>query len=182
MKITHNFKFLALLLVLISTVHTFAFGQESYIKGRWNIKAGYSEYSLGSASNNVENMTGHYRLETNYGFFDAIETGVYFGYSEIEAFGYFETDPTWYYGLNLNLHPLTYFFDLKATRFDLYLTGRYGFRHYHRNHGEYGIGGGLAWYWGRYFGVYMEYTYGNHAVFNFRDNHMKSRYGISIRF
>lgn len=180
MKITNKFKFLAILLILLSSSHTYAVGQESYIKGQWNIKAGYSRYSLGSWSNNVENMTGHYRLETNYGFFGAIETGIHFGYSEIDTYGYFATDPTWFYGLNLNLHPLALFFDLSAPRFDLYLTSNYGFRNYQGNHGEYGIGGGLAWYLGRYFGVYIEYTYGNHGAFY--DEHMKLRYGFSVRF
>ncbi|MFP4367334.1 MAG: hypothetical protein ACLFQA_09600 [Bacteroidales bacterium] len=182
MKITNSFKLIAILVVLLSSGHTYAFGQDSYIKGRWNIKAGYSQYSLGSSSNNIENMTGHYRLETNYGFFDAIETGLYFGYSEIDTYGYSETDPTWFYGLNLNLHPLDWLFDSEPPGFELYLTGRYGFRNYQGNHSEYGIGGGLAWYWGRYFGIYLEYTYGNHGAFRIYDNYMKLRYGISIRF
>ena len=184
MKITNSFKLIAILVVLLSSGHTYAFGQESYIKGRWNIKAGYSKYGFGSWTNQTvkENMTGHYRFETNYGFFNAIETGVYFGYSEIDTYGYSNTDPTWFYGLNLNLHPIDWFFDFSAPRFDLYLTGNYGFRNYQGNHGEYGIGGGLSWFLGRYFGVYMEYTYGNHGAFTFYDNHMKLRYGISIRF
>jgi hypothetical protein len=183
MKIINGFRFIAILLVLVSSGHS-SFGQDSYIKGRWNIKAGYSKYGLGSWTNQTvkENMTGHYRLETNYGFFDAIETGVYFGYSEKDVFGYLNTDPTWFYGLNMNLHPLAWLFDSEAPRFELYLTGRYGFRHYQGNHSEYGIGGGLAWYWGRYFGLYMEYTYGNHGAFWFYDDHMKLRYGVSIRF
>ncbi len=178
MRTTTIFKFIAILLVIFSLEHAYAYGQDTYIKGRWNIKAGYSKYGFGSWSNNVENMTGHYRLESNYGFFDAIETGIYFGHSEIDTYGYFETDPTWFYGLNINLHPLAWFFDLNAPRFDLYLTGKYGGRYYSGNHGEYSIGGGLAWYMGRYFGVYMEYTYGNHGAFY--DDHMKLRYGISV--
>ena len=125
-------------------------------------------------------MTGHYRLESNYGFFDAIETGIYFGYSEIDTYDYFKTDPTYYYGLNLNL--FTYFFDLNAPRFDIYFTGKYGGRYYIGNQGEYSIGGGLTCHMGRYFGIYLEYTYGNHGTFSFYDDHMKLRYGFSVRF
>jgi hypothetical protein len=184
LKITHSFKFLALLLVLLNSGHTYAFGQDSYIKGRWNIKAGYSEYGLGSWASyplTKERTTGHYRLETNYGLFNAIETGLSFGYSE-KATGFRENDPTWFYGLNINLHPIDWIFDLKSPRFDLYLTGKYGFRNYQGNHGEYGIGGGLAWYWGRYFGAYTEYTYGNHGAFFYYKDHTKLRYGLTVRF
>lgn len=179
MKFTFCFRFIVILLICLG-FNSYAFCQESYIKGRWNIKSGYSQYSLGSWSNNEELMTGHYRLETNYGFFDAIETGVYFGYSEIDTDDYSKTYPTYFYGLNLNVHPLTYFLEFKEPMVDLYFTGKYGGRYYSGNHGEYSIGGGIAGYIGHYFGIYLEYTYGNHGAFY--DNHMKLRYGLSIKF
>jgi hypothetical protein len=176
---------MAILLLCFTMGHSYVYGQESYVKGKWNIKAGYSKYGFGSWTNQSvkENITGHYRLETNYGFFNAIEAGAYFAYSEIDSpVGRFDSDPTWFYGLNLNLHPLDHFFHFDKPRLDIYVTGRFGFRNYNGNHGEYSIGGGLVWYWGRYFGVYMENTYGNHGAFQFYDNHLKQRYGISIRF
>ncbi|MGF1587169.1 MAG: hypothetical protein ACFCUM_17760 [Bacteroidales bacterium] len=184
MRITQSFKFFAVLLVLISSGYTYAFGQDSYIKGRWNIKAGYSEYGLGSWDSyplTKENTTGHYRLETNYGLFNAIETGIYFGYSE-RAIGFRETDPTMFYGLNVNLHPLPFFLELKNPLFEVYLAGKFGGRYYIKNHTEYSIGGGLSFYIFRNVGLYTEYLYGNHGAFVHYKDHMKLRYGLTVRF
>jgi hypothetical protein len=182
LKITHSFKFLALLLVLICSSHVCASGQDSYINGRWNIKAGYSLYSQGSWTNNVENMTGHYRLETNYGFFDVIESGIYFGYSN--HFNHFSrnNDPTWFYGMNLNLHLMPFFLELNNPLFEVYLAGKFGGRYYIKNHTEYSIGGGLSFYLFRNVGLYTEYLYGNHGAYVFFKDHMKLRYGLTVRF
>ena len=183
MRTTTIFRLITILLVIFSLEYTYAYGQDSYIKGRWNIKAGYSQYGFGVRINdNVnEEITGHYRLETNYGLFNTIETGVSFGYSE-KSIGYRETDPTWFYGLNMNLHPLPYLLDLKNPLFEVYLAGKFGGRYYVKNHTEYSIGGGLSFYLFRNAGLYMEYLYGNHGAFPHYKDHTKLRYGLSVRF
>ena len=182
MRITKCFKFIAIVLVLLNSGNTYTYGQDSYINGRWNIKAGYSLYSQGSWTNNVENMTGHYRLETNYGFFDVIESGIYFGYSN--HFNHFSrnNDPTWFYGMNLNLHLMPFFLELNNPLFEVYLAGKFGGRYYIKNHTEYSMGGGLSFYLFRNVGLYTEYLYGNHGAYIILKGHTKLRYGLTVRF
>jgi len=180
-----------LLSFIITNVLIFStFGQESYIKARWNIKAGYSIYKTQffSSSNTVNN--NNYRLEINYGFRNKTETGVYAGYSRIMIYEPWTSGPpgsyvgstvkAFFYGVNCNYHLLPLIIKEDDFRFDLYLTGKLGGISIER-HGsqpEYSIGGGLAFYLFKHIGPFIEYSYGK---FYYND-HKKIRYGLSLTF
>jgi hypothetical protein len=81
---------------------------------------------------------------------------------------------------------LPFFIKENDFRFDLYISGKYGGMYfntddnyyYHGNESEYGIGGGLSFYFTKHLGLYIEYTYGKYF---FNDND-KLRYGITFKF
>ena len=66
--------------IISNVLLIYSFGQESYIKGRWNIKAGYSIYKTPYLFSSISENNNNYRLELNYGLRNKIETGVYAGY------------------------------------------------------------------------------------------------------
>lgn len=169
--------------------------QESSIKSRYTIKASYARYVTGVRYNDKNLTTGNYRIEANYGFLKAFETGIYIGYSLFDKY-YRSSDEYFspFYGVNINFHPLDYFLNGKSIRFDLYLAGRFGGRYlptpsnynyaHHGHYNEYGLGGGLAYYPWRHVGFYAEYTYGKYYYDTnsiFADKTML-RYGISVKF
>jgi len=123
----------------------FAFGLEGQtlsVKGRWNIKVGYSHHktlSVKSPDNDIYHKTHpHYRLEANYGVLKWLETGVYVGLMShnycpvtmendeiIEIFPEKETySPT--FGVNANIHILPFFVKNPKCIWDFYVPVRYG--------------------------------------------------------
>ncbi|HOW39957.1 MAG TPA: hypothetical protein PL123_05390 [Bacteroidales bacterium] len=167
-----------------------SYGQESYIKGRWNIKAGYSVYKTQFlySSKSVDN--NNYRLELNYGLLNKIETGIYAGYSRFMIYDPWISGPpgsfvgttcnTSFYGINCNYHLLPHLIKADDFRFDLYLSGKYGGISIkrHGNHPEYSLGTGVAFYLFRHIGAYAEYSYGKF----YNNDNFKLRYGISLKF
>lgn len=197
MKIKSRLEKIIILLLLGAVTGIKVFGQDSYIKNRWNIKAGYTRYKTGSYIGNNEETTGNYRIEVNYGFSNYIETGAYFGGSRFEYYqpidsmsfipkGYFVP----FYGGNCNFHLLPFLIDKENFRFDLYITGKFGGfvikdkrsgDSFHRV--EYALGTGACFYLWKHVGLYSEYCYGNYL---FSEDsfiaHTKFRYGLTLKF
>jgi hypothetical protein len=182
-----NTKIFALILTILFLGNTTVKAQEYSLKGRWNIKAGYSQYY----DPIIIEKTHNYRLEINYGFFDFAELGGYIGYSNFRAFplpnysnnnisspSYTSTPAIGIQG-NFHVFPLL----LKTNDFlvDLYISGKIGGlkhfppeNHYPNNYQiEYGLYGGINLHLFQYAGFFAEYGYGNLCNF---------RFGLSLKF
>ncbi|HKK61468.1 MAG TPA: outer membrane beta-barrel protein [Bacteroidales bacterium] len=197
MKTRKIIKFSAAVLLINCVFVMNIYGQKSYIKDRWNIKAGYSRYVTGVRINNKEETTGHYRIEGNYGLFNHLETGIYLGYSNHEIMGTELSRENYsvpFYGVSLNIHILPLLIEKKDFRFDLYAAVKYGGRYIttpsnysiHGHYNEYGIGIGFAFYFLRNAGIFAEYSYGKYHYievgdFTIKDKN-KLRYGVSFKF
>lgn len=126
-------------------------GQDSYIKNRLNVKAGYLKYSdtefrFISPSNtssdfHVKNEVGHLRFTVNYKFNNVIEAGTYIGYSPYKTYIFSRFDsltgtPLYsvaysksksiMYGVNSNIHILPFFIKKDKFRFDVYCSIQLG--------------------------------------------------------
>jgi hypothetical protein len=194
----------ALLILLSCFIIIPASAQKSYIKKRWNIKAGYSKYETDIFKLWKPQGTGNFQVECNYGISKFIEIGSFLGVNRF--FGYKTIVPnadtlnlilntpdkhfqifTPSIGLNLNFHILPFLIIQDNFRFDLYITAKYsGFyfstpESYYPKKGyfnEFGLGGGLAFYLLKHTGLYIEYSYGK-FIYN---DHSKIRYGLSFKF
>ncbi|MDR0286201.1 MAG: hypothetical protein LBI03_00595 [Clostridiales bacterium] len=152
------------------------YGQESYLKNRWNIKLSYAPYPTGVTTgkeNVVKNksvLTTDIRLEANYGFLKFLEAGVYVGYSPFkDKYSIFGRHPYGHvlsYGLNANLHFLPFFKLQSEPRLDFYFTAKYGGRssltsNAYGNKHDLGFGLGFSWYFSRHTGMYAEWLLTN---------------------
>jgi outer membrane receptor for ferrienterochelin and colicin len=160
--------------------------RESYIKNRWNLKAGYARYgtSRGTGSKTVPN----YRIEANYGLTRRIETGVYLGYSKFNGIRWIAPgtavtvyNPSYYFGLNCNLHLLPGIVRRDDFFLDLYPALRVGgIKGSHSEiTSEYGAGGGVACYFWKDTGIYTEVIY---ERFYYHHDLVNVRYGITKKF
>jgi hypothetical protein len=170
----------------------------SNIRGRWNFKLGYTLYDtnghrFSQALGKRDITIGNYRIEGNYGVSNLIESGVYWGYSKIDALrnngdssATFKGTNTLFYGITVNFHIVPLFTKAEYPVFDLYLTGKIGGVNFlsqkgfypHGQDFEYGIGSGLSFYILKNFGIYAEGCYGNY----FYDSFLYVRTGIVLRF
>jgi hypothetical protein len=178
--------------ILSNLIVICSYGQDSYIKHRWNFKASYSRYNTNIRTYRERIQVGNFRIEANYGIRKFIETGVYLGYSKINSIGHRDSiltlteRPAIFYGINCNLHLFPLFVKENDFRFDLYLTGKYGGLTFTSpksfypggTESEYSLGVGGSFYLTKHLGVYGEYTYGKYF---FKDN-SKFRYGITLKF
>jgi len=183
------------------------------IQNRWNIKANYSIYNT-SASFLFSEKT-NIRLELNYGFNSCLEVGIYGGIQTFFTSKTVEgvltpktgTAPT--FGAQVNFHLLPLFVQNPNSRWELYLTAKYGgviFIHretkgitadgtpfYFPKANEYkheycmGVGGGV--YFWKVFGLYAELGLGefnrvNRPINNLVDKlgHFKLRGGFTFKF
>lgn len=198
---------LLLLFIVVLSIDSFAqenafnnayLPDKSNIKGRWNFKAGYALYDTnghrGYYQSVVKDITiGNYRIEGNYGVSNLIESGIYLGYSKIDALrnngdytATFEKTNTIFYGITINFHVVPLFTKAENPVFDLYLTGKIGGVNFlsekgfypHGQDFEYGIGSGLSFYILKNFGIYAEGCYGSY----FQDSFLYGRTGIVLRF
>lgn len=202
MKNKSQFKKAVFFLLVSSLFILNSYAQDSYIKNRWNIKAGYARYKNGMSREKV----GNYRMEVNYGILNYLEIGAYIGYSKFDYYhkiiadslnsgGYSVGDNnTLFYGASFNFHILPFLIKKDDFRFDLYVTGKFGGLYFTKptpyrytfngptfREGqiyEYGIGGGLSYYLGKHLGVFAEYCYGKYY---FGDKN-KLRYGLTLKF
>lgn len=174
-----------LLLLLSLLVSTNTFAQTNSVSGRFSTKLGFAMSNSGVFNRNQSN----FRAEVNYGFARVFEVGAYTGHGfyirinkepggSVESFGYSALN----YGVNANFHILPLLIKEKALRFDLYLSGKvgginpigeYNFPVPEKFHPDYGIYGGVAYYFGSHFGLYGEFGYGNYT---------RVRYGLAIKF
>ncbi len=157
------------ILIMICLVDASA--QNSYLKGRYNFKLGYTSYPEEySHSHRIPN----FRLQADYGLLDYLEVGIYTGYSRFSCYNlagggdYGRPANTLFYGVNLNFNPLTFAIKADDFRFDTYLTAKFG-GHYKfipknyslpRHMTEYSVGIGAAFYIWKQLGVFAEYNYG----------------------
>jgi len=198
MKNKSQLKKAVFFLVVSSLFILNSYAQDSYIKNRWNIKAGYARYNKDFRQEKV----GNYRIEVNYGILNHIEIGAYIGYSKFDYYREITADSihkaymvednnTPFYGISFNFHILPFLIKKDDFRFDLYVTGKFGgiyftkpapfqytFKFKEGNIYEYGIGGGLSYYLGKHLGVFTEYCYGKYY---FGDRN-KLRYGLTLKF
>ncbi len=204
MKPINKTGFVALAFTLF-VIPQFTYGQDSYIKDRWNIKIGHAKYKTGAVSMGEEVKKSSVMIEGNFGILEWLESGVYIGISKSnEGYGAandYRYRPIVYYGLNANFHILPLLVDAEDLRVDLYFTGKYGFRSmitppdYLKNkfYPEYGIGGGLAFYPWKHIGIFAECLYGKFeygpfsimgtdGVLRPQKDRIKLRYGLSFKF
>jgi hypothetical protein len=170
-------KQITILLALTFSFMTIS-AQDSYLKNRWNFKAGYASYPGFFVSNQGYKPTfGNYRLEANYGMLSFLETGLYLGYSRTTSMPVpvvgqgmiYQNQNTPFFGISLNFHPLTFLVKNRDFRFDLYLLGRYGGVYYSSPESyypskgflfQYQHGAGLAFYLWKHIGIFSEYSFG----------------------
>jgi hypothetical protein len=200
MKTIRFFLKFQLLFIFIFLVFTSSYGQESYIKNRFNIKVAYSRYNTGAYTiiDNKEKyyQTGNYRIEGNYGLYNSFETGFYLGFSVYPFYVDQFTPSVWApsYGININYHILPLVIKKEDFRFDFYTLAKFGAIYFatpdnygvHGNFGELFLGGGFTFYLWDHVGFFAEYGYNrilnkNADQFNIGAND-KLRYGISIKF
>ncbi|MDR1544884.1 MAG: hypothetical protein LBS50_10895 [Prevotellaceae bacterium] len=134
-------------LILLATLLIFSFsvtGQTLSVKGRWNVKAGYSAYKLtdvrerlivfdNTPSDLIYKRRWNVRVEANYGVLKWLETGVYIGimgyeYTNIGVYG-IENEPNAVaptFGINANIHLLPFFVKNPKCKWDFYVPLKYG--------------------------------------------------------
>lgn len=192
MKINRSLQRYCCIAIVLFTSYYNALGQKSdYIKNRWNVKIGYSDYVNGNRINHKVQKNGHWRLEANYGITKYLEIGAYLGFTKFKHYQHSggtgvmveEFSPS--YGINTNFHILPFLLKADNFRFDLYITGKFGGRYfpYHKLHQkEYGIGGGIAFYLWRHTGFFAEYTVGKYDFYTPSKDNTNIRYGLSFKF
>lgn len=159
---------LALIFILSLSV-SFAQGQESFIKGRWNVRLkGAPEMKINTRLHEAYLMLG-----ANYGFHPNLEAGLDVGFKHAYYVIIAEDDPYLNvlsrgyryapsFNVHLNYHLLPYLLPGKNLRFDAYLTVQFGGVYLPKNY--YGIssgwntllGGGISYYFTRHLGLNVE--------------------------
>jgi hypothetical protein len=163
-------------LILFVCIISFLAGysQDSYIKGRWNFKAGYARYDGLSMKPKFRLTYPNYRIEANYGLFEYLEVGGYLGYSRYTAITQqnpvkTENHGAPFFGVGLNFHPLTFLIKKPDFRFDFYFLARYGGMYFPSPEGyfpwrglqfQYHHGIGLTHYLKKHIGIFSEFSYG----------------------
>jgi hypothetical protein len=163
---TRNIFLVAFMLVVMGLT---AYGQESFIKDRWNVKiTGAPEFTFNNRLNAAFFMTG-----LSYGFHDHFEAGLAIGakrglYTNLLNIG--ESPPIFVteyhlhsiYNIHLNYHLLPYLVPGENIRFDVYLTAHMGGSYISERYTNtpFGwhtfLGGGVSYYFTRNFGINAE--------------------------
>ncbi len=167
---------------------TISKAQESYIKDRWDVKIGYARPIMRRFISPYFGMESYRHantnIECNYGIAEFLTIGAYIGYSKLWVLDSTDinyiipkTYHTPFMGLKTNFHIFPLFIKHNDFRFDLYLTGKAGTYYRQDFFFEYNAGAGFAFYPGKHFGLFTEYTYGNLWVNNFY-----FRYGVVVKF
>jgi hypothetical protein len=111
------------------------------VKGRWNVKAGYSMYKLTTStprliefdwtkSSDIYKRKWNVRVEANYGVLKWLEIGAYAGLMGYEYTPWTSLDyrnavaPT--FGINANVHILPFFVKNQNCKWDFYIPLKYG--------------------------------------------------------
>ena len=135
-----NYRHIIFILLLIFAVSVKS--QTLSVKGRWNIKAGVSQYKLTTARRRLIEFDWsetsltykskwNVRAEVNYGIFKWLEAGIYLGlmgYEYTPTYSIADTKtavaPT--FGVNVNIHILPFFVKNPKCKWDFYIPLKYG--------------------------------------------------------
>jgi hypothetical protein len=167
-------------------------GQEIDQEKKYNIKL-----SFVPDSRDVKFSKNHQiRGEFNYLINKHFDLGLYVAYSRYMQFKdisptEFEIMDRWapLYGLNANLHILSFFKEMDNFPVDLYVAGKAGgyyckaneLEFYNGNYWQYFTGGGIAWYPINNMGTYLEYGYENTGLNN-DVGHDLILFGLTFKF
>ncbi|MFA5815100.1 MAG: TonB-dependent receptor [Bacteroidales bacterium] len=166
----------------------------SHIKNRWNIKAGYASIPGVNfrIDGGMKRSFGNFRLETNYHLLNFLEIGGYLGYSRYSSYVNSQNiimsyENTPFIGLNINVQLLPLIVRNPASKFDIYLLGRYGGAyfsspqfHFYVDKGfflNYSHGAGIAFYLTKHIGVFSEFSF---TALDIKFGNL--RYGLSVKF
>lgn len=221
-------KYFLIILVFLSTLSFHSYSQYS-IQNRWNLKASVSMHR----SNDMDipfitigdpimvyKPRFNARVDFNYGILNCLEIGVYLGFmrhyaNRIDTI-FWESYPEVTYaptfGINVNFHLLPLWVKNENSRWELYLTAKYGgvylikwygykdynatgawhefdeeiptfyFNLKHYRH-EFGLGiGGGVYFW-KVFGVYAEFLVGKFSYFHdMKPSYYTARIGAEVKF
>lgn len=168
--------------------------RNDYLKGRWNIKAGYADYPGWPFERLGSRMSmGDIKVEANYGLLNFLEIGGYLGVGKIYIWNgknppemVFRKINLPEFGLSVNLQLLPLIIKSADFRFDLYLLGRYGGAWNSAPEGfapagglkfQYQHGAGLAFYLSKHVGIFSEYSFEAMDI-----KHSNLRYGLIVKF
>lgn len=185
-------KIMGLLLLAVFAVSAQA--QDSYIKGRWNAKLGYSNSFKMDYLSSKKIFNPMLQIEGNYGLTEYLYGGVDLGYSP-SAFSSSdggvsqESGNALTYGIHTELHVLPLLIKDKRLRVDFYLKGKVGgyrltssyilvpldfdkngsgsieIKPTVRSGFDYGASAGLAFYVTQHLGIYGEYGLGDTGIY-----------------
>lgn len=180
-------KYMFFLLFLIATVSVQA--QDLGKVKKWKLNIGYSKYEINKNYKPEEILLKFYRpffkVDLDYRFFNCLDIGGVLGYSpflvmKLDGNSNHGNVKRFAYGLNTKYHILTNMINSPDFRIDLYVLARldrnisfYSDTNTKSGDWNYGIYAGSAFYFGKYWGIFGEYGYGNNTDFNF---------GLSFKF
>lgn len=117
-------------LILLAIVAVSALAQDSYIKGRWNAKLGYSNSFKMDFLETWRITNPLLQVEANYGLSEYLYVGVDLGFSPTafseEIGDRLEKGNAQTYGIHTELHVLPLLIKDKRLRVDFYLKGKVG--------------------------------------------------------
>ena len=119
---------------------SFGYGQNYSVKNRWNTKLSVSCNRTNESNDPFIELGGHsinsrfnLRAECNYGVLNWLEVGGYIGYIRYNNFRYYFFKEPLYraafaptFGINANVHLLSFLNVKKNCRWEWYLTAKYG--------------------------------------------------------
>ena len=167
----------------------------------------FADVVVGDFEQAVNVNRANFRMEANYGINKYIEIGIFAGFQHYVyeyPIGEEEANDTIFsyailkksyapvFGINVNFQLLPLFVAEKSCRWDVYLITRYGgcllphkefnYNNDKRYRQEYGVGTGIAYYFGNRIGVNSEFLLGNFSYFHrYVDSKFSFRFGISCK-
>lgn len=143
----------------------------------WNMQTGHVSYGI---QNLFQHRLANFRVEANYGLLSCLEVGLYFGFTNMGAILGHPNYPIirrylLHLGGQVNFHPIGLIVDQDRSRFDFWLSYKYGRNKRYQNTkqsvmkpyllpppSEYGFGLGFGFYpfKTKNLGFYLEYSVG----------------------
>lgn len=160
--------------------------QQSDIKGRWNIKAGYSSSPSGFKEDDKYVKINYIMNEVNFGFTNTLEAGLYGGCG-ITMGDYFSNTSQVLYGAKANLHILPLFVNTHNMRIDLYVSGSLGGAYRYLSTSwlnekssffTWSLDAGASYYFKPHVGIYIEAG----VARSIEENYFKLSYGLTFKF
>lgn len=185
-----NPKLLLIVAIVIITMlsGSYANAQDSYLKDQWTIKISAKPLIIEN-KNMAENSFPYMVGNVSYGISNNLEVGVSLGINftamnnyAAYAYGRFQHIGEYF----VNFHPLTYLFEEKEPRFDLYISARVGGTFVSKKFIDSGVfeyvqlGGGLGYYITKRIGIFSEY---NHQLDDWTSRKISGwRFGLTAKF